>query len=137
MRLDEITEAVSSAGKKIIKDTLLQMAREGNDAAREFSDFKAMQITGNDNLVTVRFMLGQGPRAAGSMKFAGGGKTQDELDFEHKQQRAKDLADELVQRLDDFIVIEDHSIDDNEPGYRPSVNLFMVSDAFAQQGHKI
>lgn len=139
MRLDEIlNEKVDPAGQKLIKDTLLQMAREGNDAAREWANGFGKtrhKIVGDGNLVTVKFMLGDGPHAAGSMRFAGGGKTEDELDFEHKEQRAKDLADELVHRLSDFIHIEDYSIDSNEPGYRPSVNLFMVSDGF--MGNKI
>jgi len=124
MRLNEI---VGIAGQKIIKDTLLQMRREGNKAAAEISHYK---IVGGDNLVTVKFMLGDGPRAAGSMSFASSGKTHDELDFESKQQLAKDLAEELVQRLGDFIHIEDYGIDSNEPGYQPSVDLFMVSDGF-------
>lgn len=130
MRLDEIT--VGRAAQKLIQDTLRQIAREGNAAASEFDNTGKTKIAsaGAENLVTVIFLLGDRPRAAGSMRFAGTGKDQDELDFEQKQQRAKDLADTLVTRLGDFIYIEDYSIDESGPAYSPSINLFMVSDGF-------
>lgn len=128
MRLDEI---VDKAGQKLIKDTLRQLAAEGNENASEFTaGYDQVKITGSDNLVTVRFMLGRHARAAGTMSFAGSGKTQDEINFERKQKRAKVLAKDLMTRLGDFIHIEDYSIEDNPPGYPASVNLFMVSDGF-------
>ena len=80
MRIKEIVqEGVDPAGQKLIKDTLYQMAREGNKAASEFSDSKKHRIVGDENLVKVKFMLGNHPRAAGSMSFVGSGTTEDEI----------------------------------------------------------
>ena len=85
MRLDEIkTSGVDIAGQKLITDTLTTLSRENFAGARDFVGHRKFKINGSDNLVTVKFMLGDGPRAAGSMSF-GTGVTQDELDFDKKE----------------------------------------------------
>ncbi len=129
MRLEQIlNEGVSPATQKLIKDELRQMAREGNLEVPKF--IGRIKFAGSDNLVTVKFMLkSQGP-AAGSMSFDNFKGNMDQQDLELETAEAKQLAEELLHRLAQHMRIEDYSIDSNDPGHRPSVNLFMVSDGF-------
>lgn len=131
MRLDEIlNEGVSPSAQKLIKDELKYMAQGGNIEAKKFAN--RCKIVGNDNLVTVKFMLNaQGP-AAGSMSFDNFKGNMDQQDLELEIAEAKQLAEELLHRLSQHMKIEDYSLDTNDPGYRLSVNLFMVSDGFME-----
>ena len=129
MRLDEITiDGAPAHIHKIVKGAFLNAIHEVQ-VGEAFMPFhkhvKVQAQPDQQNLVTVRFKT-PSPHAPRSMRFAGGGKTQDELDFEHLQQAAKDVAEEMLFILGQDLVIEDSDIQK----HNNSVTLFMVSDGF-------
>jgi hypothetical protein len=126
MRLDEITiDGAPSHVHRIIKDAFLKAVRDVR-VGEAFTPFhKHVKVKAQDNMVTVSFKT-PSPHAPRSMRFAGGGKTEDELDFESLQQAAKDVAEEMVFILGQEMNIEDRAIE----AHNNSVTLFMVSDGF-------
>ncbi len=131
MKLDEIkVGGVDAKTYAMIKDCLYELKRDGLGIIELFEPFhKHIKVKeafqGEPNLINVIFKTPD-PRAAGSMSFAGTGKSQDELDYEQLQTKAAAVADELLHHLGNKIKIEDYSIEKR----RNAVVLFMVSDGF-------
>ena len=136
MRLDEITiDGAPAHIHKIIKDTFLSAIRDVQVGEAFMPFHKHVKVKAQpdqQNLVTVRFKT-PSPHAPRSIRFAGGGKTQDELDFEHLQQAAKDVAEEMLFILQQELVIEDSEIQK----HNNSVTLFMVSDGFIDANESV
>ena len=128
MRLDEITINGAPANvHKIIKGAFFNAIHEVQVGEAFMPFHKHVKVKAQDNMVTVRFKT-PSPHAPRSMRFANTGVTQDELDFEHLQQAAKDVAEEMLFILGQEMQIEDHDIEK----HNNSVTLFMVSDGFME-----